>query len=222
MKGAVVSTWNEDFADAMRSVGMPPPGDFDALETYDFISQIDEGIKLAGEGATVAEVLGYVTIAGVAVVLAEAAGVALTMTAATYMAALLAAALYASAKQGWEFLSAPIDLQKLLEWAKEYEAPVLELPVTEEVSWYPEASTQAVEPPPPPPPYPGDVVKRDSTDTDSVERIQQALEILGYDVSIDGDFGPRTEHAVKAFQKAQGLEVDGKVGSDTWKALFGG
>ncbi|MDP9020786.1 MAG: peptidoglycan-binding protein [Actinomycetota bacterium] len=36
-----------------------------------------------------------------------------------------------------------------------------------------------------------------------------------------GTFGPKTEAAVKQFQRSVGLEVDGKVGPDTWKALFG-
>ncbi|WP_427921824.1 peptidoglycan-binding protein [Streptomyces sp. cg40] len=38
---------------------------------------------------------------------------------------------------------------------------------------------------------------------------------------IDGMFGPLTEHAVKAFQKRAGLDVDGMVGPHTWKALRG-
>jgi hypothetical protein len=39
---------------------------------------------------------------------------------------------------------------------------------------------------------------------------------------IDGDFGSGTESAVKAFQKANGLAVDGRVGPETSSALFGG
>lgn len=36
----------------------------------------------------------------------------------------------------------------------------------------------------------------------------------------DGDFGPRTREAVKAFQAARGLVVDAIVGKNTWKALM--
>lgn len=36
---------------------------------------------------------------------------------------------------------------------------------------------------------------------------------------IDGDFGPKTEQAVKHFQEARGLEVDGKVGPATFASL---
>lgn len=35
----------------------------------------------------------------------------------------------------------------------------------------------------------------------------------------DGDFGPKTEAKVKAFQKAHRLVVDGEVGPDTWEAI---
>jgi D-alanyl-D-alanine carboxypeptidase (penicillin-binding protein 5/6) len=39
------------------------------------------------------------------------------------------------------------------------------------------------------------------------------------DLSVDGDFGPATESAVKAFQRLRGLSVTGIVGSETFKAL---
>lgn len=41
------------------------------------------------------------------------------------------------------------------------------------------------------------------------------------DFLIDGVFGPQTQKAVMAFQKAHGLAVDGIVGPDTWGALTG-
>jgi murein L,D-transpeptidase YcbB/YkuD len=54
----------------------------------------------------------------------------------------------------------------------------------------------------------------------NVERLQMLLHKHGYSVKIDGDFGPRTDGAVKAFQKAHKLVADGKVGSYTWRALL--
>lgn len=54
-----------------------------------------------------------------------------------------------------------------------------------------------------------------------VSDIQASLADRGYDVVIDGDFGPATSEAVKAFQKANGLEADGLVGPSTYRALMG-
>jgi lysozyme len=56
----------------------------------------------------------------------------------------------------------------------------------------------------------------------TVEEIQTKLKALGYYTGkIDGDFGPKSEAAVKAFQKDHGLVIDGKVGPITTKALQG-
>lgn len=55
-----------------------------------------------------------------------------------------------------------------------------------------------------------------------IELIQKRLLALGYQVgAADGDFGPATEAAVKAFQKDKGLAVDGIVGAATYRELLG-
>lgn len=55
----------------------------------------------------------------------------------------------------------------------------------------------------------------------NVLALQQALKIKGYyKVAIDSKFGNMTVEAVKAFQKANGLTVDGIVGNYTIAALF--
>lgn len=57
---------------------------------------------------------------------------------------------------------------------------------------------------------------------EEVTKIQEELKSLGfYKGPIDGDFGGGTEAAVRAFQKSKGLDIDGKVGPNTWKVLFG-
>jgi peptidoglycan hydrolase-like protein with peptidoglycan-binding domain len=49
-----------------------------------------------------------------------------------------------------------------------------------------------------------------------VTALQQRLVALRYDVGpVDGSFGSNTLHAVRAFQKVQGLPVDGVVGAAT-------
>ena len=54
-----------------------------------------------------------------------------------------------------------------------------------------------------------------------VAEIQGQLSSFGYDVVADGVFGPATAEAVKDFQAAQGLAVDGRVGPSTYEALLG-
>ena len=55
---------------------------------------------------------------------------------------------------------------------------------------------------------------------DAVVMLQTALNDAGYDCGrADGIFGKNTQKAVKAFQKAKGLKVDGIVGRQTWTAL---
>lgn len=54
------------------------------------------------------------------------------------------------------------------------------------------------------------VLLRVGTRGETVKRLQQALEI-----EADGRFGPGTEKAVRAFQEANGLGVDGLAGPET-------
>ncbi|MEO1183694.1 MAG: peptidoglycan-binding domain-containing protein [Cyanobacteria bacterium J06636_27] len=52
-----------------------------------------------------------------------------------------------------------------------------------------------------------------------VVKLQEKLSNLGLLKGVDGDFGPVTTEAVKAFQKRNGLEPDGVVGGATWNLL---
>lgn len=53
----------------------------------------------------------------------------------------------------------------------------------------------------------------------SVVQLQDYLNQYGFAVSADGHFGPATTTAVKQFQTANGLTVDGLVGPATWGLL---
>ena len=56
---------------------------------------------------------------------------------------------------------------------------------------------------------------------DAVKTLQDKLNALGYNSgSVDGIFGAKTYAAVTAFQKANGLGVDGIVGKLTWAKLY--
>ena len=50
--------------------------------------------------------------------------------------------------------------------------------------------------------------------------LQYLLNQYGYNLSVDGRFGVRTQNAVKDFQKNNNLTQDGIVGRNTWNALL--
>ena len=53
----------------------------------------------------------------------------------------------------------------------------------------------------------------------AVQLLQTLLTVAGHVLAPDGDFGPATLEAVKAFQSENGLTADGLVGPLTWGAL---
>ena len=63
------------------------------------------------------------------------------------------------------------------------------------------------------------LVKRGSSG-EAVRKLQQLLNAAGASLEEDSSFGPATDAAVRAYQKAHGLEVDGEVGPKTWGKLL--
>jgi peptidoglycan hydrolase-like protein with peptidoglycan-binding domain len=64
------------------------------------------------------------------------------------------------------------------------------------------------------------MLRRGGGPADWVTFLQQALASAGFSAgAADGDFGPATQQAVEAFQRATGLDADGIVGDATWLAL---
>ncbi|CAM3973012.1 hypothetical protein GCM10009799_07710 [Nocardiopsis rhodophaea] len=64
----------------------------------------------------------------------------------------------------------------------------------------------------------GTVRRGDSSD--AVRAVQYALTRgHGFDLAVDGDFGPLTEQAVRSFQESQLIRVDGAVGIQTFTHL---
>jgi len=67
----------------------------------------------------------------------------------------------------------------------------------------------------------GEPVLRRGSTGQGVKRLQRALAARGFQLALDGQFGPATEGAVRAFQAANGLVSDGVVGPRTWAGLIG-
>lgn len=53
-----------------------------------------------------------------------------------------------------------------------------------------------------------------------VRQFQAKLHDRGWNIAVDGDFGPATDKIVRQFQKEKGLTVDGIIGPQSWKAIF--
>lgn len=66
-------------------------------------------------------------------------------------------------------------------------------------------------------------VLRKGDEGNSVKALQSILIVAGYNCGgygADGDFGNGTYKSVKEYQQANGLDVDGIVGTQTWTALL--
>jgi peptidoglycan hydrolase-like protein with peptidoglycan-binding domain len=70
------------------------------------------------------------------------------------------------------------------------------------------------------------VIVRRGSRGEAVRGVQEEFRFRAGDPShalqVDGIFGPRTEDAVRGFQDAIGIAVDGVVGPITWRALVSG
>jgi hypothetical protein len=63
-------------------------------------------------------------------------------------------------------------------------------------------------------------VLRQPRQGEDVKQLQQKLKDAGFDPGeVDGKFGPKTEAALRAYQAANGLRVDGRAGEETYAAL---
>jgi putative chitinase len=77
----------------------------------------------------------------------------------------------------------------------------------------------AVEPPKPALPLNRPLLVFGASNSKAVADLQRLLNAHGRELVVDGDFGPKTDAAVRAFQEQCGLHPDGVVGRLTWAAL---
>lgn len=64
------------------------------------------------------------------------------------------------------------------------------------------------------------IIKKGSTVVEAVVSLQELLNRAGFGLKVDGNFGPKTDKAVKEYQKQSKLVVDGIVGPKTWTTFL--
>ncbi|MEO5839099.1 MAG: peptidoglycan-binding domain-containing protein [Acidimicrobiales bacterium] len=206
-----MTTWTEDFAHSLDSLGLAHPADLDPGAIASLIYSLGKAAQVSG-AVTVGEI---VAAGAVAEGLVAVAGI----SASFYVGALIGAGIYASAKQGWDFLTSGPGLREMYN-LYQAEVPVINLPSpVEEVSTSYQYS--AHEDPAPPLPFPGTDLYDGCADADSTRAVQERLVQLGYTpLTVDGYYGPKTAATVQWFQGNSELKVDGIVGPYTWAKLF--
>jgi len=55
---------------------------------------------------------------------------------------------------------------------------------------------------------------------EDVARWQNRMKVRGWNITVDGDYGPQSSGAARSFQADKGLEVDGIVGPETWRCAW--
>ncbi|QXJ21638.1 peptidoglycan-binding protein [Actinomadura graeca] len=71
------------------------------------------------------------------------------------------------------------------------------------------------------PPYPGHPLKQPPpTKGEQVRTWQKQMVKRGFDLKVDGIYGPKSEDDARDLQKMAGLKIDGKVGEKTWKCTW--
>lgn len=97
-------------------------------------------------------------------------------------------------------------------------------PNTWPATWRDSAGPPGVTPPPPPtgaPPWPGRLLRQPPIMRgDDVRTWQQRMRDRGWNITVDGAYGPQSEGVCREFQRRFGLQVDGIVGPITWGRTF--
>ncbi len=71
------------------------------------------------------------------------------------------------------------------------------------------------------PPFPGRTLTQPPVMRGAdVRTWQRRMQVRGWVISADGDYGPQSEDVCRRFQREKGLAVDGEVGPRTWVASW--
>jgi cell wall-associated NlpC family hydrolase len=63
-------------------------------------------------------------------------------------------------------------------------------------------------------------VLRKGSKGEQVKTLQRLLNAFGSSLNVDGDFGSKTDSALKAYQKKNSLQIDGICGVKSWESLL--
>ncbi|HEY0737152.1 MAG TPA: peptidoglycan-binding protein [Herpetosiphonaceae bacterium] len=66
------------------------------------------------------------------------------------------------------------------------------------------------------------IVVKSGSSGEAVKGAQRQLNKYGYNLAVDGSFGPATDSATRDYQSKHGLVVDGSIGPATWSSLTSG
>lgn len=64
------------------------------------------------------------------------------------------------------------------------------------------------------------IISETQGSAEDIRAAQHLLNVRGYGLKVDGDYGPNTARAVRDFQARNGLTPDGSVGPKTWARLI--
>jgi hypothetical protein len=198
--------------DCMDTMGMPTPEE--AWHTVEEAIEKLHEIDLALGGMGLLEAAKHLQHMGVAIkVVPQAAALTVSWWVGNAVGCVVTAAVGEQLREAIEFLARPVTWTWVEAKMNEVNYPMIELPTVEETTTRSSSTTQD-DPPPNP------VIDRGSDEADWVRYLQRLLvEQHGYQLDIDGDFGPKTAAAVRDFKQRHNLGNGTEVDRHTWRAL---
>jgi hypothetical protein len=208
--------FGDRWGQCLHTMGMPTPAEAwdDTQEAVEKLHEIDTALG----GLGLAEAVEQLEAMGVSLEVAgEAGAVAVSWWVGNAIGCIVTAAVGDKIVDAIDYLVQPVNWAWVQAKMNEvnYPIPSLDglLPVTEETTT--RSSTTAQDDPPPHP-----VIDQGSGEADWVRYLQGLLvQNYGYQIAIDGAFGPATVAAVLDFKQQHNLGSSTEVDQYTWRAL---